>query len=321
MWKRGKLLFPVLSLLAFAAAAIAQPAIYFTNIGPGFRVLFGDTYGCFLDGAWQADLIAGPDPSALTAVGDPTSFINSNGCGTGWFNGGTFVVPGINPDGTVYAKVRVWSEAETFDAARVAGSAWGMTPVVAVATSGNGNYYLTGLQAPLVGPLTPWFMAKQINGDNLVYDDPLVLPRGRDIDLIVVTPLLSYRTPTGFRWQKLNSESNWVDIAGANTNFLHLASVGSDDAGEYRAVFNFGCGCDDQTGQAGITVIGMDANQGLTLSGPNGGKYRVDYLDQLDGTDAWQTLTNVVLSTSSASGIDTGFPNSTQRFYRVVYTH
>jgi hypothetical protein len=320
MLKQGKSLVVVSSLVVFASTACAQPSVYFTNIGPGFNALFGDSYGCFLDDTWQADLTAGPDPSALTPVGSPASFINSNGCGTGWFSGETIAVPGVNPDGTVYAKVRVWSGAETFDAARGAGSAWGMTPVVAVTTSGSGNYYLTGLQAPFVGPLTPWFMAKQINGDDFVYDNPLVLQRGRDIDLIVVIPLLAFRTSTGFQWQKLNSQSNWVDIAGANTNFLHLASVGPDDAGEYRTVFNFGCGCADQIGEAGITVIGMDASRGLTLNGPNGGKYRVDYLDQLGGTNAWQTLTNIVLSTGSASGIDTGFPNSTQRYYRVVYT-
>jgi len=110
-----------------------------------------------------------------------------------------------------------------------------------------------------------------------------------------------------------------VDIAGAHTNFLYLNSVGTNDAGEYRAVFNFGCGCTDRIGEAGITIIGVDGHEGLTLIGPPGGKYQVDFKDVLGGSNDWQTLTNVVLTTGSLSRLDPGFPNSSRRFYRVVY--
>jgi hypothetical protein len=147
---------------------------------------------------------------------------------------------------------------------------------------------------------------------------PVVVPAGHELLFVIVKPPLA-RKFSDFRWQKLNSESNWVDIAGAKTNYLHLKSVGTNDAGEYRTVFNFGCGCADNIGEAGITIIRVDVQEGLTLIGPPGGEYQVDFKDTLGGSNDWQTLTNVVLTTGSLSRLDLEFPNSSQRFYRVVH--
>ena len=312
-------MFRVLMLIALACAAFGQPAVYFTNRGPGFNAPFHDTYGCLLDSGWRADLVAGPTAFNLAPVSSAASLLDSNACGTGFFNGGIVAVPGAAPDGTIYTQVRVWTGAETFQDALETNAPRGWTPVLAVEATNSGPVYLTGLRAAVVGPLTPWFM-REVFSDVYFYSrHPFLVPAGHEIEFVVVIPLLAYRNPSNFQWQKLNSNSNWVDIAGANTNSLHLTSIGPEDAAQYRVVFNFGCGCDDQISEADVTVIGMDSPEGLTLNGPAGGQYRVEYKDELAGTNTWQTLTNIFLSTGSISRIDPRFPNSSQRFYRVAY--
>jgi len=90
--------------------------------------------------------------------------VNSNGCATGFFDGGIAdVFPGLLlSDGIVYARVRMWQWAETYEAARAAGWACGQTPIVAVQTVADRPAYLAGLQdPPYVGPLTPWFMIER----------------------------------------------------------------------------------------------------------------------------------------------------------------
>src|SRR2546430_13757723 len=101
-------------LIALACAAFGQPAVYFTNRGPGFNAPFHDTYGCLLDSTWKADLVAGPTAFNLAPVSSAASLLDSNACGTGFFNGGIVAVPGAAPDRTIYTQVRVWTGAETF---------------------------------------------------------------------------------------------------------------------------------------------------------------------------------------------------------------
>src|SRR5438309_6250650 len=312
-----------LLLLLFAREAVGQQrAIYFTNVGPGFSVPFRDTYGCLLDGTWKADLLVGASPSAvLDLVARPTPFATSNGCGTGLIDGGVIVVPDSDvtqSDGTVYAKIRMWTGADSYAAAQQMGAPLGETQPITVRTSANGTVYLANLQTPVFGPITPWFMTEIFTTDYFYCPHPVIVPSGHDVKFVVVKPILAYRAPLNFQWQRMNSASQWLDIAGANTNFLHLTSIGPKDAGEYRAIFNFGCACEDQIAEAGVTVIGMDGSKGLTINGPAGGEYRVDYTELL-GARAWLTLTNIVPSTGAISGIDPLFPSSSQRFYRVVY--
>jgi hypothetical protein len=307
-------------LFCFVDLATAQRQLVFANQGPGFSLPFRDTYGCLLGDSWKAELMVGPSPSeVIWPAALPTPFVSSNGCATGFFNGG-IVDLFLPPDGTVYARVRMWQGAETFEEAVRAGTAeFGLTPIVAVQTTASGSpSYLTGLLAPWVGPLTPWFMTEIFTTNYFPSPHPVVVPAGHELQFVIVKPLLA-RKPSDFRWQKLNSESNWVDIVGANTNFLYLKSVGTNDAGEYRAVFDFGCGCLDNIGEVGITIFGVDGHEGPTLIGPPGGKYQVYFKDVLGSSNDWQILTNVVLTTGSLSRIDPEFPNSSQRFYRVVY--
>ena len=76
-------------LFCFADSATAERQLVFANRGPGFSLPFRDTYGCLLDDSWKADLVVGPSASQLSfQAASPTPFLNSNGCATGFFDGG-----------------------------------------------------------------------------------------------------------------------------------------------------------------------------------------------------------------------------------------
>lgn len=54
----------------------------------------------------------------------------------------------------------------------------------------------------------------------------------------------------------------------------------------------------------------------LTLSGPTGRQYVVDYANALSASNAWQTLSNFTLSSSPFTLFDPGSSNAVMRFYR-----
>jgi hypothetical protein len=54
----------------------------------------------------------------------------------------------------------------------------------------------------------------------------------------------------------------------------------------------------------------------LTLSGPTGRQYVVDYVNALSASNAWQTLSNFTLSSSPFTLFDPGSSNAVMRFYR-----
>ena len=56
----------------------------------------------------------------------------------------------------------------------------------------------------------------------------------------------------------------------------------------------------------------------VSLDGGVGRTYRVEYVDSLSDTNAWQTFTNIVLSSSPFLLFDTQSTNAPQRFYRAT---
>jgi hypothetical protein len=69
-------------------------------------------------------------------------------------------------------------------------------------------------------------------------------------------------------------------------------------------------------------VITLDLNSGspveLTLAGIEGRSYRIEYLDGLQLTNAWQELTTIVLTNSPATCTDSTSSNAVARFYRAT---
>jgi Concanavalin A-like lectin/glucanases superfamily len=57
---------------------------------------------------------------------------------------------------------------------------------------------------------------------------------------------------------------------------------------------------------------------GIIVEGTVGATYRIEYTPALGSTDAWQTLTNLVLPASPHVFIDYDSPQSPRRFYRAV---
>ena len=65
--------------------------------------------------------------------------------------------------------------------------------------------------------------------------------------------------------------------------------------------------------------VALHSYAGLTITGTAGNSYTVQYATNLSGTN-WQTLTNLVLSASPYLWLDTGAPETTLRYYRVIST-
>jgi uncharacterized delta-60 repeat protein len=66
--------------------------------------------------------------------------------------------------------------------------------------------------------------------------------------------------------------------------------------------------------------IGLTQEQGIVLGlrGQPGATYRLEYREQLTGAGPWTPLTNLTLSGAMATWQDTGWTNSTSRFYRAA---
>jgi hypothetical protein len=56
----------------------------------------------------------------------------------------------------------------------------------------------------------------------------------------------------------------------------------------------------------------------LTIAGPVGSNYQIDYANALGDTNIWLPLTNIALPMSPYSYIDTQTPLSIRHFYRVT---
>jgi hypothetical protein len=55
----------------------------------------------------------------------------------------------------------------------------------------------------------------------------------------------------------------------------------------------------------------------ITMTGPVGSSVRVDYINQVGPTDAWEALDTVTLSNASQLYFDVSAPGQPQRLYRL----
>ena len=114
--------------------------------------------------------------------------------------------------------------------------------------------------------------------------------------------------PFSYQWQM-----NGRNLPGATASTLLLNNVSFADAGAYTVVITTRGGTLAAT--AGLTVLDLKMYAGLTLGGPSGSQYRIEYSDNLT---MWSVLTNVVLTTTPSFFIDPGSPQHPKRFYRAV---
>lgn len=108
-----------------------------------------------------------------------------------------------------------------------------------------------------------------------------------------------------------------TDIPGATGASLTIPSVGSQDTGSY-AVFVVTAGGAAMSAGAALSLMDFAVNPVVTLTGPVGAKYQVEFSDNLENPGTWSLLTNVTASTTWMDVVDHTASASDHRFYRVL---
>jgi N-acetylneuraminic acid mutarotase len=109
---------------------------------------------------------------------------------------------------------------------------------------------------------------------------------------------------------------NGNPIAGANGARLSLTSVQTAQVGSYTCTVSTPFGSITSM-PATLGLIGLDFIARVTLTGPIGTKYEVQYRLALPEGE-WLRLTNVTLTAISQEFIDWGSPGHPYRFYRAI---
>lgn len=117
--------------------------------------------------------------------------------------------------------------------------------------------------------------------------------------------------PLSYQWSFDGSP-----LAGQTGSTLSLAGLQASQAGTYSITVINALG--SRTFSVTLSLLDLKMFAGLVLAGPVGGNYQIDFLPALGGTNTWQTLTNVTLTTSPSVFFDLDAPNHPMRFYRAV---
>jgi fibronectin type 3 domain-containing protein len=92
--------------------------------------------------------------------------------------------------------------------------------------------------------------------------------------------------------------------------------VKCDNAGEYSVLVSNAVGTVSATNT--LSVLSLQMYAGLTICGPIGAVYRIEYANGLD-TNQWQVLTtNFVLTNSPCLFMDWDSHNQYMRIYRAI---
>ena len=116
-----------------------------------------------------------------------------------------------------------------------------------------------------------------------------------------------------YQWQR-----NGRDIPGANGSTLAINNPTVESAGLYSVTVGNSLGS-VTSASATVAWFGYVSSQGgLTLAGPVGAQFRIEFADALGGVNPWQTLTTVSLPNSPYLFIGAQSAGKAQRFYRAV---
>ena len=119
--------------------------------------------------------------------------------------------------------------------------------------------------------------------------------------------------PLYFQWQ-LNATS----ITGATGRTFTISSAQAAQAGHYTVVVSNAAGSLTSTA-ASLSFLDLQMYAGLTIIGPIGAAYRVDYATNLVADPTlWIVLTNITLSSSTNRFVDWDSAGVPKRFYRVI---
>jgi hypothetical protein len=133
------------------------------------------------------------------------------------------------------------------------------------------------------------------------------VPNGSEVSWCVA---VEGSQPMMFRWQR-----DGENIPGATGNCLTISNASPANAGLYSLVLSNPFGTN--TVQAALSTVDLKMFAGLTIAGPTNRPYTVQYVNALQPTNTWQTLTtNLVLPSSPHVWIDLDSPNARQRYYQ-----
>jgi len=119
---------------------------------------------------------------------------------------------------------------------------------------------------------------------------------------------------TSYQWTK-----DGVGIAGATSRTIILSNVGYSDVGVYSALIHNQFGSTNIS--ASLSVLGINrvgSKAQITLGGPSGAHYDVQYSSDGIGVAGWRSLTNCITSQNPSTFIDGQSANAVTRFYRAV---
>jgi hypothetical protein len=97
---------------------------------------------------------------------------------------------------------------------------------------------------------------------------------------------------------------------------LTIPNAGVSQAGSYCVVATNFLGA--ITNCAYLSVLDLKMFAGLTLAGPLGATYQIEYLDALGGGSTWQPLVTLTLTTPTTNWVDMASATLPKRFYRAV---
>ncbi len=145
----------------------------------------------------------------------------------------------------------------------------------------------------------PWLKAVPTNS---------VVGSGTNLDLNVSA---IGTLPMSYQWS-----SNGIPLAGQTTPTLSFSHLQPSQAGTYSVCVSNALG--GACFSVSLSLFDLKNFAGLVLAGPAGSNYRIETVPAVGGTNTWQTLTNVTLTTSPSVFFDMDSPNYPTRFYRAV---
>ncbi len=118
--------------------------------------------------------------------------------------------------------------------------------------------------------------------------------------------------PLSYQWR-----FNGLDIAGETKSTLHLADVGVVQAGTYSVQVANALGVTNSI-PATLTVFGAEMLPGITIAGPSGASYRIEYTESIGNPGGWRVLGNFTLTASPYRLVDWSASGHARRFYRAI---
>jgi len=129
---------------------------------------------------------------------------------------------------------------------------------------------------------------------------------------VTLSVVASGSQPITYQW-RLNGEN----IPGATSASYTIANLDSATAGAYTVVVanqhDFVI-----SAEASVAYFDIELYAGLTLAGPAGTNFRIEWRPAVGDDTSWQTLTNVTAGTGAMLFFDPESNRRNQRFYRAV---